>query len=436
MKSINILGISVLLLAHSLSNGGERPDILFVMADDASRHYYGTYNPNGSDPGAPTPNLDRIAAEGVQFTKAFATSMCGPTRYLLLTGKFARETGGYHNRFDRFPNLNNDINRHFTLAEMWKASGYATAFSGKWGVEGTPDHFDSVLAWEPGYFGEAIERDGTNSVGSRYWNPALSLNGQIVDTEPTDFGPDLFTNHLLGFLDHDDETPLALFYSMVAPHAERGRIYPCTPVRTSNGNRQRYRNLIEYSDTLFGILLDRIQERGRPYLVIFCSDNPTPGEGKQETTLRGCNVPMVIAGTAIHPRGTVSNLLSFADLLPTLAAFAGYETPFICDGVDLSGFLRGEIPYTRGEIYSQIGGGQVYFRESGRHKIENRDFILGNGFGDYRRDGQRIYSKTPAYLDLIRYGHQINGPPLKESSAIFDSQPGRNFLRFWKNRAK
>ena len=411
---IKIAFLAKLLLFLSFSTfASEKPNVILILSDDASPQYY-----------SHSPNLNYMASKGVRFTKAYAASICAASRHLLMTGKFGRETGCYHNSFNLF--LKNDVNRHLTIGEMFKASGYKTAYFGKWGVAGDPIHYDYTMLWNPDYLQEGLESPST---GARYWNPAIIKNGQALNTTPRDYGPSLFVDDILKFMDDNKDSPYTIHYGMVDPHAERGHDWPKTPdLKFPSDKKQRYKNIIRYGDILLGKIIKKAEQSTRPFIIIFASDNATANEGKQEATVNGCHVAFVVYGTDIHKRGASNSLISFADVLPTLASFAEYGKKIYCDGLDLSSYLKGESHFTRKRIYSNIGTSNVYI--SKRHSIEDRDFVRGNADGVFRFKN-KITSKNSEYKKLIRYGSYVNGSPLKRSDRIFNSPGGRAFLKFW-----
>ena len=119
------------LLVDSIAFAGDRPNIIYIMADDMGFSDIGCYGSEIS-----TPNLDRLAEDGVRFTQFYNTARCCPTRASLLTGLYPHQAGIGHMMDDRgVDGYRGDLNRHcVTLAEVLKTSGYRTYMSGKWHV--------------------------------------------------------------------------------------------------------------------------------------------------------------------------------------------------------------------------------------------------------------------------------------------------------------
>jgi len=184
------------------STTNKRPNIIFIMADDHGEQAISAY---GHEVGklAPTPNIDRIADEGVLFQNNFCTnSICGPSRAVILTGKFSH-LNGFRMNGNRF---NGD---QPTFPKMLKKSGYNTALIGKWHLYGIPQGFDT---WK-------ILDDQGN-----YYNPTFIMkndSGKIADTlDVNGYATDLITDMAVDYLEEvkNDENPFLLMVQHKAPH--------------------------------------------------------------------------------------------------------------------------------------------------------------------------------------------------------------------------
>ena len=130
MKNIIIL---VLLFASSIFNiyaqKTEQPNILLIMLDDVSPDLYGAY---GLPQAVNTPNVDKLASEGVMFKTCYASAMCGPSRVQIMTGKYGSSTGVTHNSMWLGDSNENVYKDHQAFGKLLKDAGYATAIAGKW----------------------------------------------------------------------------------------------------------------------------------------------------------------------------------------------------------------------------------------------------------------------------------------------------------------
>ncbi len=170
-----------------------RPNILFIMADD---HGYQALSCYGSRLNR-TPNLDRIASEGMRFDRCYVTnSICGPSRAVILTGKYSHLNGFRTNR-DRFDGSQQ------TVAKLLRKAGYQTAMFGKWHLRSTPTGFD--------YYHILIGQ-------GPYYNPTmLTPEGRVKHTGYT---TEVITDELLKWFqnDRDPNKPFFVMYHHKAPH--------------------------------------------------------------------------------------------------------------------------------------------------------------------------------------------------------------------------
>lgn len=418
MKTLLLTLLTTILSIGSIKSADTKPNIVFIMADDLSPEYLSSYGKTGVS----TPNIDSIGKRGIKFKTAWATSICGSTRTLLMNGRFADDTNMYHNNFSGFKNVDTDVNRFLTLGEVMQSSGYTTQFVGKWGVPGEIYHYDDIVLWETDERSKGMEN---SKLASRYWYPAISQNGVLLDTNKNDFGPDVFNEKVLNFIE-DATTPYFVFYSMVAPHGMRDHDYPVVPNGKKGSLKQNYKNLVKYIDKQVGEILNAVDDNT---IVIFCSDNATAREGKQENVERGCRVPFLICGGPIVNKGYTKQLLSFADIMPTFADLAGYDKKIISDGISIVPFLTSSYPLTRKKMFSNIGTSRLM--TDGKSRIESMDKVRKNPKGDFVRGNKHRKSKGKVYNSLRRYGTHIGGRLLSKNSREFRTSRGRQFIRFW-----
>jgi arylsulfatase A-like enzyme len=188
--------LAVCLLAFSgwacAADAAPPPNILFIMADDHAQRAISAY---GSDL-TETPNIDRIARDGVRFANSFVTnSICAPSRAVLLTGKYSHLNGLRDNR-DTFDGS------QVTFPKLLQSAGYETAIIGKWHLKSDPTGFDE---WK------ILVDQG------HYYNPLFIDNGTEVQREG--YVTDLIADMALGYLENRDQSkPFALLYQHKAPH--------------------------------------------------------------------------------------------------------------------------------------------------------------------------------------------------------------------------
>jgi len=439
----------------------ERVNIILIMADDVSPDLYGCYG----NKDVHTPNLDRMAREGVMFRTCWAAAMCAPTRAMIMTGRYAHRTGYYHNNVHLPQEDGSDLlfTYHHSFAKLLKQAGYATAIAGKWHCsanrpESPEVGFDEFCLWEsvqeiqrlpgkPKFTGD-WENTADNSTTSRYWHPGIIRNHKLVETKPTDFGPALFTDFLCDFMERKKDQPFLAYFPMVSPHGTREGV-TTTPLRGKAGemskppsraeSQARFRALNEYIDVLIGRLWDTVEKLGLGdrTVLMFTSDNGTAVTAKTRAVERGCRVPFVAFGGPVKKRGATDELTDLADVLPTLVDFAGITMPtgYKLDGTSLKPFLTGRTNAHRRWIYSAIGC-SVLVRTK-RYLLEAVNPSLG--FPDGRlydcgdsRDGQgyRRISDAAEAAKVRKIFEPIlkKYPPLQTSHPFFRSARGKRFL--------
>ncbi len=303
------------------------PSFLLILADDLGPECLGSYGGVSYR----TPHLDRLAREGLRFTRCYATPLCVPSRVQLLTGRYPFRTGFANNVvFERpgTPGLDPALPN---LARVLQAAGYATAIAGKWhlgSLASRPDHARACGFQESLLF---HARD-------RYRDSELRRNGKSVRVPADAYAPDLYVDFLVDFMAANRDRPFLAFYSAVLPHK------PFTaPPGTEGGeeldDQACFRRMVERLDANVGRLLAALDEYGlrERTVVLFAGDNGTDVAirsrladgrtirgGKGTLWERGVRVPLLVSwpGT-VPPGGACTDLVDFTDFLPTLAELAG-----------------------------------------------------------------------------------------------------------------
>ncbi|MCX7012653.1 MAG: sulfatase-like hydrolase/transferase, partial [Candidatus Sumerlaeota bacterium] len=229
------LGAAMLALAASAlgrsagaAEAKRPPNFIVILADDLGAKELACYG-NAEHQ---TPNLDSLAKTGVLFKTCYATPVCHPTRFEIMTGQY-----GCHNGIFNFGGKRGgpepgdpveDITNHLTFAQLLKSKGYATALVGKWQLSGrqpTLIHeagFDDYCAWAYGnyYDGEEKEKTLRDKVDyrSRYWKPSIMINGKYVPTTINDYGPDITTDYLIDWMKQKKDQPFFIYFTMLLTH--------------------------------------------------------------------------------------------------------------------------------------------------------------------------------------------------------------------------
>jgi arylsulfatase A-like enzyme len=199
LRRFHFLALLMVVLTSSTTRAAEdaRPNIVFIFADDLTCQAISTYGDERKL--LDTPNIDRIAKEGMQFNRCLVTnSICGPSRATILTGKYSHMNGFYNNSNSKFDSSQN------TFAKILQASGYSTAVVGKWHLVSDPVGFD---------YWHILPGQGA------YYNPPMIDNGKNVKHEG--YTTDIVNDISIDWLKNRDKTkPFMLMCQQKAPHRE------------------------------------------------------------------------------------------------------------------------------------------------------------------------------------------------------------------------
>lgn len=330
--------VAIGALGASESFAAERPNIVFILADDVGQEPIGCYGGTSYH----TPHLDELARTGMRFTHAYSMPVCHPTRICLLTGRYPFRLD--HPGWGTFPKTA----ERQTVAHVMKGAGYATAVAGKWQLtllKRDPEHPRRMGFDESCLFGW--------HEGPRYYDPLIWQNGRIRDDTQGRYGPDLYCDFLIDFMARSKEShrPFFAFYSMALCHNVTDDLDHPVPFGPE-GHYDTYQQMIEAMDARVGRIVSALDRLGlrENTVVVFTGDNGSPksyihtavdgklvnkpiamefrGErvrgGKGELTDAGTRVPLIAnwPGT-ISPGQVVDDLVDFSDFLPTFAELGG-----------------------------------------------------------------------------------------------------------------
>jgi arylsulfatase A-like enzyme len=378
-----ILVVSLCLLACEFARaqagsaaGSPQPNIVFIMADDLGYGDLGCYGQKL----IPTPNIDRLASEGMRFTQAYAGGpVCAASRAVLMTGLH----NGHAPARDNVPHYASYLeDDDLTIAEVLKQAGYQCAGVGKWslGDAGTVgratnqgfDHWFGYLNQDHAhyYFTEYLDDD----------DGRLDLSGNTQTRKH--YSHDLLTERSLNFIRNADSgSPFFLYVAYTVPHFSSrdedkdGFAVPTTdPFADRNWDERskKYASMVHMLDRDVGRIVTQLDERGlgSNTLVIFTSDNgghstiakrfntSGPLRGfKRDLTEGGIRVPFIARwpGT-IRANQTSEAVIAFQDMLPTFAELAGTGPPRNIDGISIVRALRGKPTNERsGYLYWDYG---------------------------------------------------------------------------------
>jgi arylsulfatase A len=313
------------------------PNVIVIFADDLG---YGDVGCFGST--IPTPNLDRMAQEGVRLTRFYSASpVCSPSRAALLTGRYPARTGIVNVLMPSSPVGLSPTER--TIPRMLKERGYRTGIVGKW-------HLGSQAATSPCLNG-FDEFYGLPYSNDMYPLPIMH-DTDIVEAQAAQ--PQLtekFTRHAVEFIHQHADTPFFLYFAHTAPHIP---LAPSPKFRGKSAHGQ-YGDVVMELDWSVGQVLDALKEKGidENTLVIFTSDNGPWYQGsagrlqgrKGSTYEGGVREPFIARYPGVIPGGRTGDAVtSTMDLMPTIARLCGASAGNV-DGVDILPILTGENEY-------------------------------------------------------------------------------------------
>lgn len=352
MLTLGLCFIAAALASSTAAGQPLKPNVILFLADDFG---YECVTANGGQSYS-TPNLDRLAADGVRFENCHVQPLCTPTRLQIMTG---------------FYNVRNYLNfgtlprSETTFGNVLKKAGYATGICGKWQLgheKDAPEHlgFDEACLWQH------------TRRPPRFANPGLEYNGEEKDFSGGEYGPELVNDFAVNFITRHKDQPFFLYYPMILTHdpfqptPDSPNWDPAAVGERVNRDVKHFADMTAWMDKMIGRVDAKLAELGirENTLLIFLGDNGTHGTvtsrfqdadyrgGKGSTTRHGTHVPLIVSWPATVKEGRVSrDLISSADFLPTLCEAAGVPVPAGTDGVSFLPQLRGDRGTPRAWLY-------------------------------------------------------------------------------------
>lgn len=370
-----LIVLSVLLSVTTNVEASEKPNIIYILADDLG---YGDLSCYGQTK-FKTPNIDRLASEGLKFTAHYSgNTVCSPSRAVLMTGQ---HSGHCYLRGNLKAEIGASLDEQMiVLPEVLKAAGYKTGSFGKWGL-GVTNHegaanplshgFDEFYGWK------------SQTIAHTYFPGSIVHNGKEVDVPDGTFVHDLILNQARQFItvNATSNNPFFCYIPTAVPHAAMhapkslhekwrkkfpefdkriGRYKaadePCPDVKNPIAG---FAAMMENLDNEIGSILSLLKSLNIDdnTLIMFTSDNGAHKEGghdpafwnstgglrghKRDMHEGGIRAPMLARWPGVIPAGkTTNHISSFQDVLPTLADVAGQKVPAQSDGISFLPTLR------------------------------------------------------------------------------------------------
>ena len=341
----------------------DRPNIIFIVADDLGYADLGCYGGRDAQFGAVSPVIDQLAANGIKFTQGYSNSpVCSPTRFALMTARYQyRLRGAAEEPINSRSKGSSTLGlppEHPTLPSQLKASGYRTALFGKWHL-GYPPHFSPLMSGYDEFFGPM-------SGGVDYFTHCANSGDHDLyqgETEvPTDgYLTDLISQRAVDYVKANADSPFFLSLHYTAPHwpwETRDDEALAKEVKSNlfhlhGGNVETYRRMIHHMDEGIGAVVAALGEAGKldNTLIVFTSDNggerfsdnwPLVG-GKMDLTEGGIRVPWIAHWPRVIAGGGVTEQLCLTmDWSATMldVAKTAAHPDFPLDGVSMASVLK------------------------------------------------------------------------------------------------
>jgi len=403
-KSLTVLAcLTFCLIGSGSIFAKKKPNIVFIISDDVGFEEIGCYDV--IDRESITPNIDSLAENGVRFNTCYAQAICGPSRAMLYTGNYAVHTGQYDNKLkylksdaETVRGRRSEHRNYFQslpcLTKIMKDGGYSVGWAGKWhhteiagghvhkvskeiGIDTYIEYSSSPKMYENLIGGKLIPDDtwersaiGGEPIISRYWKPGFIKDGEMMETDMNDYGPDILANFICEEIEKErpDDQPFFLMYTMNLAHSA----HCVTPYEVAAGaspdnthirkgspeGAEIFKSQVRYMDALVGRIIDTVEAQGlsEDTIIIYTSDNGTTSSAKGKGVEYGVHVPFVLSGPQINRAGPTDELMDFTDILPTFAEWAGVDlSDEKYDGISIAPFLSGSTNVTKPAIYSFPG---------------------------------------------------------------------------------
>lgn len=344
-----------------------RPNLVFILADDLGYADVGCYG--AAD--IKTPNLDRLAKEGVRLTQFYANGpVCTPTRCGFMTGRYQQRVGGLEWAIPPGKKHLGLPATEKSLAVLLREAGYATALAGKWHLGYTADRAPNAHGFDR-FFGLLSGNHDYFTHRENNGEPDLYRDTQPVVMEG--YSTHLITRHALQFLEAMKDRPFFLYLAYNAPHwpyqGPDDAARQVTLKEWSQGQRETYVKMVEAMDAGIGEILAALDKHGlaQSTLLVFtsdnggdkCSRNGPLAKGKGQLWEGGLRVPCLARWPGHLPAGESSAQVGITmDWTATFADLAGVQPPKDrpFDGANLLPFLsQQQAPAARALFWRRVG---------------------------------------------------------------------------------
>ncbi|GAB5554709.1 MAG: sulfatase-like hydrolase/transferase [Saprospiraceae bacterium] len=323
------------------------------MADDMGYETLSSYGGTSYE----TPNIDRLAASGIVFNHAISQPLCTPSRVKIMTGQY-----NYRN-YEYFGRLGSDQK---TFGHLMQENGYATCIAGKWQLNGLAykdelkDWADSTRPQQLGFQEHCLwQLTKERKEGERFANPLIQQNGVVLPRDEDSYGPDIFSQFILDFIEKKQDQAFFIYYPMVLVHDP---FVPTPdseawsdPTKRYEADTSYFGDMVSYTDKIVGKIVSKLEalELLDNTLIIFTGDNGTHPSiyshttngivrgGKGNTIDAGTHVPLIMSwGNQTEQTIQYDGLVEFSDFYATFADIVDADDS--TDGQSFLPVLKGE----------------------------------------------------------------------------------------------
>ncbi|MBT7573386.1 MAG: sulfatase-like hydrolase/transferase [Flavobacteriaceae bacterium] len=442
MKYIFFLFLSLCFFSCSTELKIDKPNVILIMADDIGFEALGL---NGAI-NYKTPVLDSLARNGINFTNAYSQPLCSPTRVKIMTGK-----PNYVN-YEYFTYLNPSQK---TFGNLFQENGYKTSIVGKWQLNGVQFDLENNQNLDRPYdagFDEYCLWWLTER-GDRFTNPNIFQNGKKIETTIDDYGPNIFSNFIVDYIERNKNTPFFVYYPMALVHD------PFRPTPDSEdwndlnkrniGNNPKYfSEMVTYMDKVIGEISDALTKNNldKNTILIFLGDNGTDTKvttlnngyqiqgSKGRTIKHASNVPLIINwNTKINDYRVSDALIDLTDFYATFEDILNVKNhesygksliPLLLD----DSYLERDVLVTYyNPMWSTRGLDRGIFAQSKDYKLYKK--------GEFFKYSEDIYEKRPiSTINLTEKENEVFNL-LKKSLDTIPDLPKENYNQ-WKERLR
>lgn len=302
MKRILFLFLSLCFFSCDTKLKNDKPNVILIMADDIGFEALGV---NGAV-NYQTPVLDSLARNGINFINAYSQPLCSPSRVKIMTGK-----PNYVN-YEYFTYLNPSQK---TFGNLFQENGYKTLIAGKWQLNGVQFNLENNQNLDRPYdagFDEYCLWWLTER-GDRFANPNIFQNGKKIETNIDDYGPNIFSNFIVDFIQRNKNAPFFVYYPMTLVHdpfrpTPDSKDWKDLNKRNIGNNPKYFSEMVTYMDKVVGEISEALVKNNlhKNTILIFLGDNGTDTkvttlnngnqiQGSKGRTIKyASNVPMII----------------------------------------------------------------------------------------------------------------------------------------------